>query len=74
MVVDGFGELRKEDEVMVEGEVDVEEDGIVKCRCGYDAKTGQGSTAVANIDIYPAGLNISYNLSVLCIKSQTCVC
>lgn len=53
MVVDVFDELREEDEVMLKEEVEVEVDGIVNCRCGNDgdAKTGQGSTGVANIDI-----------------------
>ena len=36
MAGDVFDELRKEDEVMLEKEVEVEEDGIVKSRCGND--------------------------------------
>ena len=53
MVVDVVDELRNEDEVMLKEEVDLEVDGIVKCRCGYggDAKIRQGSTDVANTDI-----------------------
>ena len=49
MVGDVYEELRKEDEVMLEEEVKVEGDGIVKCKGGNDGRCqdiGQGSTIV----------------------------
>lgn len=59
----------------------MEEDGIVKCRCGYDgdAKMRQGSTGVANTDI-PIKVDLMFrriylylisNLDQLCIDVGT---
>ena len=53
---------------MLKKEVEVEVDGIVKCQCGNDgdAKIGQGSTGVANIDIpYQSRPNISQSICTL---------
>ena len=71
MVVDVVDEFRKEDEVLLEEEVEVEVDGIVKCKGGNDgdAKTGQGSTGVANIDI-PIKVDLTFRRFYFCVISD----
>ena len=73
MVVDVVDEFCKEDEVLLEEEVEVEVDGIVKCKGGNDgdAKTGQGSTGVANIDIpIKVDLLLTFRQFYFCVISD----